>query len=469
MKTDIYDCIVIGSGPAGAVTGDYLVGRGYKVLMLESGTPNSAVTPFGCNELQTMYKNSGMTFTIGNSVSYAEGQCLGGGSQINAGLYHQTPQLVLKKWVEKFGIIGLSDQDINHHFSYIEKRLSVQKMLPEHIPSYSMKLFKGASSLGWDVIDAPRWFKCMPGGEYVRQGMDNTFIMDAIARGLTLVTSAEVSNITFGSDVWTVGWIDKFNHNLRSASSRYLFVCAGAVNTPSLLLKNKLLRSKDVPIRMHPSAKIVAKFNDHTNSTDGSIAVHQVKEFYPNYSFGGSISTLPHLQMSCVGLPDSIDYVNKNYMNMGIYYAMTSVGNGRVLQTPFSDDPLIRYRISSDEYLIIKDGLKNLARCLFEAGAVVLIPVVSNSKEIYSYSEFCDFIDSVSNKDIHLMTIHLMGSCPMGKNETEGVVDSYGKLFGFEGLYVNDASIFCTALGVNPQGTVMMLARRNSERFAETH
>jgi choline dehydrogenase-like flavoprotein len=32
-------------------------------------------------------------------------------------------------------------------------------------------------------------------------------------------------------------------------------------------------------------------------------------------------------------------------------------------------------------------------------------------------------------------------------------------------LIVNDASLICTAPGVNPQGTVMALARRNTLAF----
>jgi hypothetical protein len=46
----------------------------------------------------------------------------------------------------------------------------------------------------------------------------------------------------------------------------------------------------------------------------------------------------------------------------------------------------------------------------------------------------------------------------MGENENECVVDSNCKIFGFDNLYVCDASVFPTALGVNPQLTVMALA-----------
>ena len=58
------------------------------------------------------------------------------------------------------------------------------------------------------------------------------------------------------------------------------------------------------------------------------------------------------------------------------------------------------------------------------------------------------------------MTIHLFASCPMGK-----VVDPFGNLLDVDGLTVSDASIFCGAPGVNPQGTVMALAKRNVKAY----
>ena len=45
------------------------------------------------------------------------------------------------------------------------------------------------------------------------------------------------------------------------------------------------------------------------------------------------------------------------------------------------------------------------------------------------------------------------------------VVNSYGKVFDTEGLYVNDSSLINTPLLKNPQGTVMSIAYRNIDHF----
>jgi choline dehydrogenase-like flavoprotein len=47
--------------------------------------------------------------------------------------------------------------------------------------------------------------------------------------------------------------------------------------------------------------------------------------------------------------------------------------------------------------------------------------------------------------------------------------DSFGKIHGFENLYINDASMLPDSPGINPQGTIMAMARRNALHFADLH
>jgi choline dehydrogenase-like flavoprotein len=67
------------------------------------------------------------------------------------------------------------------------------------------------------------------------------------------------------------------------------------------------------------------------------------------------------------------------------------------------------------------------------------------------------------------MTIHLFSSCPMGENRSQCAADSFGRVHGFKNLFINDASLLCTAPGVNPQGSVMAVARRNAIHYLESN
>jgi cholesterol oxidase len=62
-----------------------------------------------------------------------------------------------------------------------------------------------------------------------------------------------------------------------------------------------------------------------------------------------------------------------------------------------------------------------------------------------------------------VITVHPLGGCPMGRDETEGVVDSYGRVFGCPGLHVADGSVMPGPVGPNPSLTIAALA----DRFAE--
>jgi cholesterol oxidase len=48
------------------------------------------------------------------------------------------------------------------------------------------------------------------------------------------------------------------------------------------------------------------------------------------------------------------------------------------------------------------------------------------------------------------------------------VCDAFGRVRGAKGLYVSDASLFPSPVGVNPMETITALATRNAERFLDS-
>lgn len=62
---------------------------------------------------------------------------------------------------------------------------------------------------------------------------------------------------------------------------------------------------------------------------------------------------------------------------------------------------------------------------------------------------------------------HVIGTCRMGAHERDAVVDRDGRAFDVLNLYVSDNSTFPSALSVNPALTIMALSLRTADRFLE--
>lgn len=83
---------------------------------------------------------------------------------------------------------------------------------------------------------------------------------------------------------------------------------------------------------------------------------------------------------------------------------------------------------------------------------------------------------SAALKAKSLMVTHPLGGATIGKDATQGTVDEFGRVFDksrtgerafYAGLYVVDAAIIPTSLGVNPSLTISALALRVADQIAK--
>ena len=212
--------------------------------------------------------------------------------------------------------------------------------------------------------------------------------------------------------------------------------------------------------------KIVARFAEEVNSANLGVPVHQVKEFAPRLSFGCSISSPPFLALGLIDHPDAARETSRSWKNSAIYYAMiTSEGSGTVRTLPRFFDPLVRYTLKGNDRRNLADGFRKLAQILFQSGATELYPGLTRGPVLRCDGCLSKLPDPLPDGLASLMTIHLFSSCPMGEDRSKCATDSFGRVHGFRNLFVNDASLLCTAPGVNPQGSIMAIARRNTLKF----
>jgi choline dehydrogenase-like flavoprotein len=106
-----------------------------------------------------------------------------------------------------------------------------------------------------------------------------------------------------------------------------------------------------------------------------------------------------------------------------------------------------------------------------EATLKGLAPHFGASKPPYN-----PFLEDLPIAAKSITTTHPLGGCSMGKTVQDGVVDEFGHVFDkskqgerpfYEGLYVADAAVIPTALGVNPSLTISALSLRIAAKIVE--
>ena len=92
------------------------------------------------------------------------------------------------------------------------------------------------------------------------------------------------------------------------------------------------------------------------------------------------------------------------------------------------------------------------------------IPVIEAGRKVVE--RFAELIDGIPQSTIHEVmldkpsTAHVLGGAVIGKDETQGVIDSQHEVFNYPGLYVVDGSAIPANLGVNPSLTITAMAER---------
>lgn len=461
--------VVVGSGPGGALTACLLAEAGLEVLLVEEGAyyPLESCAAFSQEEMVQKYRNGGQTVALGrNKVAYVEGCCVGGGSEINSGLYHRTPPEILERWRRQFQVETLTDADLRPHFEASERELSVSP-LARPAPAASLKLHAGAVRLGWKSLEVPRWFRAEAGnpGGGTRQSMTRTCVPRFLQAGGQLLPRTRIERLRREGDKWRLEGTHAAAGAVR-LEAETLFLCGGAVQSAALLRRSGFKRHIGNALQMHPTVKIVARFPDAVNSAEMGVPVHQVKEFAPRLSFGCSISTPAYLALGLLDHPSAASEVRHSWRQMASYYAMSAgEGRGTVRAVRGFRDPLVRYCLTEKDRRDLAEGVRRLSEVLFAAGAVALYPSLARGRPLLSRDELGRLPDILPDGRANLMTIHLFSSCPMGEDKTQCATDSFGRLHECEDLFINDASLLCTAPGVNPQGSIMALARRNVLHF----
>ena len=81
-----------------------------------------------------------------------------------------------------------------------------------------------------------------------------------------------------------------------------------------------------------------------------------------------------------------------------------------------------------------------------------------------------EYLDNPSYTYLHqVLTAHPLGGCPMGFSKDDGLVDSFGEVFEYPGLYIVDGSVMPGPVGPNPSLTIAAISDRAADHIIAQH
>ena len=252
-----------------------------------------AVVPFSLEQMDRQYRAGGVTVALGlPSIAYTEGRCAGGGTEINSGLYFRPPDDVIERWRPTSSIQDLDPDEIDAIADEVEEALSVTTVPGRPTPRRATCCARRRGArlaaqrdpavddlpAGGDAVTgtAAEHDPHVPAACVRRRRADGGRLP---RRSLLQVTAGNAREATTTLTDGTRGTI----------RCRHVFVCGGAIQTPALLQRSRHRGRIGTSLAVHPTVKLAARFADEVNVPD-DVPVHQVKEFAPDLSFGGSAS-----------------------------------------------------------------------------------------------------------------------------------------------------------------------------------
>ncbi len=483
------DVVVVGTGAGGGAAGAALAEAGLNVVFVEEGGwhPTSSFNPYMAQSARRLYRGGGATMIFGRTpFPYLEGRCVGGSTVINGGMCYRPPDAVLDGWERELGAADLGVRAMEPLFDEVEARISAKKQIEASVGGDNRIMSEAARRKGWYhsknernqhlCVGANNCILGCPTG--AKQSSLLTWMPDAMSAGARCLTDVRIESLLI-DDGHCVGVrgraIDpRTNRPTRRVQVRAkaVVIACGAVQTPVLLLRHRLGRPSGELGRnflVHPNVKVLAVYPYPVHGWQGVSQWGQVRQFHDQ----GIIFAENMTPASVIGaaLPNHAAAswrVGKRYDHMVLSGVLVEDSDtGRVRRGPFGM-ALPTYDITDYDHERFVNATRWLAEMHFSMGAEeVHLPFVG--LHVARSADDLSKIDStkIRPQDLEMFTPHLMGTARMGTRSQDSVVDLDGQLWDLRGCYVADASVFPTAVGVNPQVTIMALARRIGRRLGE--
>jgi len=495
VKRLTYDIVIVGSGAGGGTVAQELsplCQQGVRIAVLEKG-PRLRDDEFNGRELEmaaALYEDGGGFLTADGTMTLAFGSTYGGSTAVYTGTSMLPPERIIRHW----NVPGLAHDDLVCRARKFMAENNVHLVEDDLINQNNRLFAEGCRKLGYDAQQFPVNTKGCRGSSLcnlgcpnqAKQGTDRVQLPRAEQNGVEVIMRCEV--LTVGEKIVTVRVTEKpaggkgepstWEPGDYQIDAKVVVLCAGAVNTPALLLRSGIgqrLPRLGHGFTAHPAFIMVAE-----HATPITNFVGHPKSFYLD-RFAESDRFLletcmyfPFItakSMAGFGQPHSAFMRAFPRLQMILVLACDEANSHNRITIDAQGRPVVHYRFMPEAIRGLIRGAITSAKIFFAAGAVrVHMPVAKNTTieaaDAVRLEQIAEKAEFKPGK-VPVSAAHLQGGCGMGSGPDGAVTDSYGRVHGMPWLFVADASLFPNSLEINPYITIMALADRVAQRIRE--
>lgn len=490
---DIADFVIVGTGAGGATAARVLSAAGHDVLLLEEGPSlRTADRPRELIDNMSQSFRDFATQTTSGTVPLPilQGRCVGGATAINSGIIWRTPDDVRRDWATRLGLSELvNDRVLDAAFEVIEADLAIVETRKDLLGGNGALMARAAEIMGLPGQAITRnSARCKASGECMhgcpneaRQSMDISYIPRALRDGARLHTGARVDDIEmeFGRAIGVRGVsLDPITRRrlgrLHITARRAVIVSASAIQTPVILRRSGFRGRVGEGFMAHPGCAVVGRFESPVGMRYGATQGYEVPLRERRMKLE-SLSMPP--EMLAVRLPGAgLGWQKRcaeldHYAQWAVQVRMEARGRVRPALFGTGSEATVSYRPTDRDVATLHEGAVLLSRMMFAAGATEVFPGIAGFKSTVTDPSDIDSLAALKPKlsQFTMVASHLFATAGASADPRHGVVDQNLKVHGTEGLYVMDASVLPTNMGVNPQHTIMAVCHVAASRLANQH
>jgi choline dehydrogenase-like flavoprotein len=483
------DVVIVGSGAGGASLARELAERGARVIVLEEGDyfTSKDFTGPPIERMMRFCRDAASTTTVGKvMIPVPIGRTVGGTTTVNSGTCFRTPRKVLSSWQKDYGLEGIDYHSMEQYFRRVESIINVRPVPWDLLGPTGWLTHMGAAAVGAsggpilrNITDCHGAGQCAFGCPTdAKQAMHLSYLPRACRAGARIYARTKAEWVTLdrgraaGISARFLGPSGERLGRLH-VKARAVAVAAGAIGTPVFLLGNRIAnRSGQVGrnLRIHPATGVAGWFADPIYGWRGTLQPYYVDTLWDSHDVMlEATNSVPSVSASVFpGYGPGVKEIIANFAHIATLGLLVSdTSKGRVRRIP-GGDPLITYSINSHDTHNIYAGLAHAAEIMLAAGAFSVTAALPGLDSITDEKDVAKLREgSWGPSALKLSAYHPMGTARMGSDPGRSVVDGNLESHDVPGLFVTDASVFPSCLGVNPQVTIMAFSTRCAEHLSD--